>query len=131
VAAQLAEVEIGLVPDRLGQNLRNELIDRMYRTGRPVQPTYRLEIEATSYEQRTGYQKDATATRAQIRVNAFFVLRDGSGKVLLSGQDAAVVGYSIVSDQYAVLVSERDAYERAAEQLAESIVRRLSVHFQA
>lgn len=131
VAAQLAEVEIGLVPDRLGQMLRNELIDRMYRAGRPGRPSHRLELQVTSSELRLGYQKDATATRGQIRVTARYMLYDAGGRLVLTGQDQSIAGYSIVMDQYAILVNEREAYDRASEQLADGIVRQLALHFRA
>ena len=43
-AQQLPLVQINNIPDRLGQQLRNSLIDRFYRDGRPASPEYTLDI---------------------------------------------------------------------------------------
>lgn len=130
VAASLATVEVGLVPNRIGQQLRNELIDRMYQAGRPDSPAYHLGIQVMTSENRSGYRKDATATRGEVTVNALYALADADGNVVLRGQDNATAGFSIVTDQYGTLVNEEDAYDRATEQLAGGIIRRLALYFQ-
>lgn len=127
VAAELASVEIGPIPDRLGQRLRNELIDRFNKGGRPAEPEYKLDIGLTSSQRRLGFRKDATATRAQVTLGAVYHLRDGSGAIVHTGRSEALVGYSIIVDPYGTLVNEQDAYDQATVQLAEDITRRLSL----
>jgi LPS-assembly lipoprotein len=130
VAASLAAVEVSLVPNRIGQQLRNELIDRLYQAGRPDSPAYRLDIQVMTSENRSGFRKDATATRGEVTVNASYALTDAGGSVVLRGRNSASAGFSIVTDQYGTLINEEDAYDRAVEQLAGDIVRRLALHFQ-
>lgn len=128
VAAELASVEIGTIPDRLGQRLRNELIDRFNPAGRPAASAYKLDIGLTSSQVRLGFQKDATATRAQVMLGASYQLRDGSGNIVHAGRSESIVGYSIITDPYGTLVNEQDAYDQATVQLAEDITRRLSLY---
>ena len=45
VPAALRTIEVETIPDREGQFLRNELIDRFYLSGAPINPAYKLYIE--------------------------------------------------------------------------------------
>lgn len=60
---------------RGGQKLQNLLIDRMYPQGYPQQPRYTLDVNLASTETQLGIQKDATATRAELQMNAELFLR--------------------------------------------------------
>lgn len=127
VAAELASIEVGPIPDRIGQRLRNGLIDRFNHDGRPAAPAYELDVEMTARQTRLGFRKDATATRAQVALGAVYRLRDGSGAIVYTGRSESLVGYSIIVDPYGTLVNEQDAYEQATDQLAQDITRRLSL----
>jgi LPS-assembly lipoprotein len=44
VADELASVQVAVIADRSGQQLRNILLDRISRTGQPVDPRYQLAV---------------------------------------------------------------------------------------
>ncbi len=129
VAQALSNVAIENIADRNGQMLRNKLIDRMYSQGRPVSPTTHLKISVATSESAMGVQKDATTTRSQITITANFILTDMAGKQLHTGKAHAVASYSKLDAQYGTVASQRNAQERALNEIGEQIVNNISLYF--
>lgn len=128
--AALANVQIDPIPERNGQVLRNNLIDRFYHDGRPTDPRFRLAVALSATEEELGIQRDATATRARLRLQANYELIDtGSGQVVYRTFSRSVISYNLVDSQFAVLASRQDAYDRGLTELAEDIRSRLALYF--
>jgi Predicted secreted (periplasmic) protein len=129
VTAKLEQVDIAVIPDRHGQELRNLLIDRFYKDGRPGNPRYQLVTSLTAVEQKLAIQKDATATRAQLVVNApYRLVEAGTGKPLLSASARSYISYNVLEQQYAGLVTVDNAYERALLEISNEITSRVSAY---
>lgn len=126
------EIFISNIGGRSGQYLRNQLIDALYTEGRPAAPRYELKIRNLS-ENITllGIQKDATATRAQMRINANLQLidNDQDGKVVLQRSLRATNSFNILDSQYTTQVSRRYARERTLDEVSRLAVRQLSLYF--
>ena len=130
VGAALANVQIDPIAERNGQVLRNNLIDRFYSEGRPGSPKYRLALSLAATEEALGIQKDATATRARLRLQASYELVDiASGQVVYRTFSRSVVSFNLVDSQFAVLATRQDAYDRGLTELADDIRTRLSLFF--
>lgn len=129
VAQALSNVAIENIADRNGQMLRNKLIDRMYSQGRPASPTARLAVSVSTTESAMGVQKDATTTRSQISMTANFTLTDMTGKQLHKGRAHAVASYGKLDAQYGTVASQRNAQERALNEIGEQIVNNISLYF--
>lgn len=128
--AELGQVAIEPIGERNGQVLRNLLIDRFYADGRPASPSHRLLIRLAATEEDLGIRRDATATRARIRLVADYELVDGTtGQTVYRSFSRAVVSYNLLEAQYATLVAEQDAYERGLTELAEDIRTRIALFF--
>ncbi|MGF7208080.1 LPS-assembly lipoprotein [Skermanella aerolata] len=128
-AQQLPLVQINNIPDRLGQQLRNNLIDKFYRDGRPASPEYTLDISLVPNVYKLGIALDDSATRAELNLVANYTLRNMQGAAVLSGTTTSVTNFNILSSQYATLIGERDAYDRSVVQVSEDITRRVSLFF--
>ncbi|MCW2235523.1 LPS assembly lipoprotein LptE [Azospirillum canadense] len=129
VSAKLQEVDIGMISDQYGQKLRNLLIDRFYKDGRPAQSQYRLLTSLTASEQKLALQKDATAVRAQLVVSAPYQLVDtNTGKVVLSSSSRSFVSYNVLEQQYAGLVTVENAYDRALLEISNDITARVAMY---
>lgn len=127
VSAKLQQVDIGVIPDQQGQKLRNLLIDRFYKDGWPSQSQYRLLTSLTASEQKLALQKDATAVRAQLIVNAPYQLVDSNtGKVVLSAVSRSYISYNVLEQQYAALVTVENAYDRALVEISNDITGRVA-----
>lgn len=126
VAERLEAVEIGTIPDRTGQKLRNALIDRMHRSGEAA-PQYRLDVSVTTAEQKLSISKDSSTERAQLVYVAKFRLVDkASGKQLLASSTKTDIVYDFLQEQYGLLVSRDNAFDRAIGEVSEEITNRVA-----
>ena len=128
-AEQLPSVQINNIPNRLGQQLRNRLIDRFYQDGRPASPEYTLDIALVPSVYKLGIALDDSATRAELSLAANYTLRNMQGVAVLSGSTTSVTNFNILRSQYATLIGEQDAYDRSVAQVSEDITRRISLFF--
>ena len=123
-------VSIGLIPDRLGQVLRNELSDRINPRGVSATPRYRLEVSAREQRSDIVILRDSTATFAKFVVEAKWTLVDlETGAPAARGTNQRTSSFSISSSEFATLSAESDARQRAATELAEDIRLRLALFF--
>src|SRR6201996_5580011 len=109
VDTALPNIDIGNIPDRDGQYLRNLLIDRLYTGGRPDAAPYTLNFSKLNKNiVDIGIQKDATATRAQIQITTHMDLIDKStGKAVLQRDLKTVGAYNLLDDQLSTIVSQQ------------------------
>jgi LPS-assembly lipoprotein len=137
VETRLADVEIGAIYgkdreyDRAGQYLRNALIDRFYRAGRPASPRYHLEItELQEHLVELDITKSADATRGQLRISTAMILKDANtGEQLLGRHVAAITSYNILASEFSTRVTEDNARANALDDLARQIEQQLSLYF--
>lgn len=126
------QIKVATIPERSGQMLRNELLDRLNYRGEPTQPLYELKIEMKEERRDVLVRSDEIATATDMTLTATYQLVDRKdGKVLASGSPRSIVRYNVLASPYATLNSAEDARRRAAKQLAEDIRARLGVYFTA
>ncbi len=127
---ELATIKISPIPDRLGQQLRNHLLDLLSPRGRPADPRYVLTVRLEQATQRLAIEKDAFATRANLRLTALYSLQDPNNREnVLSGKSLVVSSYNILDSEFATLMAEKDAKARAAREIAHDIRTRLAAFF--
>lgn len=130
VTAELSTIKIEPIADRVGQQLHNELLDRLTPEGRAQIGSYRLRIELREASQGFAIDKAEFATRSSYRVNAVYTLYEPYGdKALYTGRLFAVSSYNILRSEYATLIAQQDARDRAVEQLANDIRTGLALYF--
>ncbi len=130
VAEQLAQITIDEIPDRVGQELRNRLIDRFYSDGRPAKPLYRLVIKLDTSQMTLAVQQDVSASRSEWIVTAsyqLFYIPDNT--LVLSGSSRAVPGYNVTYAQYSSFVSEGAAFDRGIVYVGDDIATRIAMYF--
>jgi len=126
----LSQTWIDPIPDRIGQLLRNNLLDRLNPQGEPERARYRLAVKVAVSKEGLAITKDESITRFNLRVSALFVLHDaGSGQELTRGTARTIAAYNVVDSQFATLVAEKDAEVRAARELSDELRTRLAVYF--
>lgn len=129
--ASLDQIEIANIPDRDGQMLRNNLMDRFYSHGLPQNPAYLLKIEQlTKTVTDMGIRKDATYTRGEMAITAVLTLVDKSTmKPVLTRNLRSVGSYNLLDNQFATVISERDTTDRVLGEMSDNIVTHLSLYF--
>jgi LPS-assembly lipoprotein len=129
---ELAAISIEPIPDRVGQQLHNRLLDLINPRGRPVQSRYILKTELTETIEEIGFRKTELATRANLRLRANFALYDVTKpKALLTSSRLVVSSYNILQADYATLVAEEDARNSATREMADEIRTALAIYFAA
>lgn len=127
---QLAAVRIEPLQNRDGQQLHNFLRDELNPDGQPVKPDYRLEVQLSQRTQKLAFEKDETATRANVILNSDFVLRAvDDGRVLYAGRVSSINSYNILDEVYPTDVAKADAIRRGLREISKTIRLRLAVYF--
>lgn len=130
-AAELGAIEVGVIADRPGQQLRSYLLERLNPTGRPAEPHYRLVVNVAESREAYAVLADDTVSRYNLNVTASFLLLDAATQdVLLERASRATASYNVLDDQYATLSSEHIARERALESISDDIRTQLALYFQ-
>jgi len=129
---QLALVRIDRIPDRLGQELRNALLDRITPMGPPSKPRYLLRVSVKETIQELGIRKDETATRANLHLNAKYALYDAiTHAELFESKLRAVGSYNILQSDFATLTAEQNVRSRLIQKISDSLRTGLAVHLSA
>lgn len=129
VDADLAAVRIEPIKDRIGQQLRNALLQRLSPRGEAADYTYSLQVKLSESVSNLGFRKDTYATVANLSMSAQVVLlREGAS--ILGTTVSTTVYFDHLGPRYASVATERDAEERALDQLADNIRNRVAVAIQ-
>lgn len=130
VEDKLALIEIGSIPDREGQYLRNALIDRFYRNGRPENPQLRLTFSPI-YESRNNLDitKNSGATRAQLRLSTEMKLQNKKTKeILLERKLLSITSYNVLSSEFSTRVSEDNTRLNALDDIARQAEQQINLY---
>lgn len=130
IQSELARVQINNIPDREGQFLRNELIDRFYRSERPTETDYILDVGSIN---ETTYDLDITirsdATRQQLTLKTKMSLKSKeTGEVLIKSDLKSAGSFNVLESEFATRVSEQNTRENALNDLARQIELQISLY---
>lgn len=108
---------VGDLSGRAGHTLRTELT-RLLAVDEGSGPANRLEIRLREQVIPLGLRLDESASRAELRLTATYVLRPPQGEEM-RGSVLSVVNYEIPLAAFGQITAQDDARERAAEILAQ------------
>jgi len=132
-AEALTTVDVGPVPGRVGQQVRNELVFGFYGGAGEagVKPVYRLELTVTSIDNAVGVERYRNLPSAYVeQITATYALVDiASGATVTSGTSFAHAAYDYSEQRFADVRAKRDAENRVASVVAADIRNRLAVWF--
>lgn len=132
VAAGLETIRVGLIPERNGQLLRRNLEDRLRSGQAPVR--YDLRVGLSYGIELQGFARDGAPSRVRVTASSNWFLFDTASppRLVARGTERAFDAYNVPENQFFAAETSRLATEqRLIDQLAEDIVRRLSVRFEA
>jgi LPS-assembly lipoprotein len=115
--------------ERIGYDLRNDLIDSLRATDRPQGTLYRLQVSVTETREGVALQNDATITRYDVVFTAKYELTDAKLKSVLKGTETTLESFDVAQSPYSSLTGQEDSEKRAAQDIAEHIRIDLGVHF--
>jgi LPS-assembly lipoprotein len=128
--SELARVEVGPIKDRVGQLVRNHLLDQLTPKGVKLAPHYRLTVELGISQEGVALARDEAATRFNLQLRGRYSLIELQGnREILQGTARSIAVYNVVSADYSTLTAEADAKRRAAQEISDEIKTRLAVFF--
>jgi LPS-assembly lipoprotein len=127
---QFAAIEIPVMPNRLGQQMRNLLIDSLHARGPAGDYRYKLAVGITEAVVNLGLQQNSTSTRGQVRLTVKYTLVDNeTGKVVLKETLRTSTGYNIAINQFGSVLSQDDAEAQGLQQIADDMTLHLALYF--
>ncbi len=127
-ASELRHVAIETVPDRVGYRLKSEL-ERLF-GNHGQQAEYRLAIDLDTRSAVTAIDSDDSTLRRNLRLVAAVSLTPvGSDQPVYQRTLFSDAGIDQLPSDFATLVAEDAAEQRAVERLAHDIRQRLAVYF--
>jgi len=130
VPADLASVYVAQIPDRVGQQVRNHLLDLLNPGGEPAKEKYRLSVRLDRSVSRAAIRSTELETRRHVRLAASYRLTTADGETeLYRSAYTAITSYNVVSSEYAVLAAEQNADALAARQVADAIQTQIALYF--
>ena len=129
----LRSIDVAAVTGRVGQQVRNELVFRLYGGEGDVEgkPVHRLELTVTSIDNAVGVERYRNLPAAYVeRITATYALIDiASGTTIDSGTSFAQAAYDYSPQRFANVRAKRDAENRVATVVADDIRTKLAVFF--
>jgi LPS-assembly lipoprotein len=127
---QFASIQIPVMPNRLGQQMRNLLIDSLHASGSAGDYRYKLAVGITEAVVNLGLQQNSTSTRGQVRLTIKYTLIDTeTSKVVLKETLRTSTGYNILINQFSSVLSQDDAEAQGLQQLADDMTLHLALYF--
>ena len=129
----LSTIYVEPLPDKIGYELRNTMIDLLDGPGTASGAAYHLRLALTQTTQGIALQNDATITRYNDTLKVTYTLTDAGGKVITTGVETGLSAYNVLPSgpnaNYGSLAAQQDADRRAAQDIAERIRLDLNVYF--
>jgi LPS-assembly lipoprotein len=130
VRDELEAIRIVGLDGRLGQLVRNALLDELNPAGVDAPSRYILDVDLERGAQALGIQTDNVITRFNLTLTARFELIDPKdGQVLYQSTVQRIASYNVSDQPYATLSAEVDAERRVAREVGSNIQTLLAVHF--
>lgn len=129
-AQALGQIAIAPMPDRVGQLVRNNLLERFGPLDHGKAPRYSLEIELEEEREGLAFERDESVTRYNYRLIAVYRLSDlRTGEVLHTARSRSISAFNVVESEFATVVAEQDAVARAAREISTDIEAQLAAFF--
>ncbi len=131
--AGLSEISVGVIAERSGQLLRQDLQERFERGGVSVTRRYDLVVTFAMSGEGIGIQPDNSLTFVRMigTANWKLVAQDPQRTTLASGAARVVDGLNVLNEQYFASDLETEAVQRRiAEAVADQITLKLAAYFE-
>ena len=131
VTDQMAQIKIVVTGERLGQQIKNNLLDLLTPQGVTAKPKYYLyvnPVQENEYDQ--ALRSDITATRKRIDYKVNYYMTQNS-KEVMKGNTVSFVSYDILDNPYSTVISRKKVQQDAAKIMANDIALRLGAFFNA
>lgn len=131
VGPALSTIFVEPIAERVGYELRNDLLDLLNFSGSSETSQYRLKLYLSEREDAVVLQANTSITRYNYTLIAHYELTPkGSTDTIKTGDLTAFAAYNVAAAPflYATVTAQRDAHNRAANDIAERLRIELAVY---
>ncbi len=130
VSPEMSSIYIERLSGRIGQLVRNHLLDMVTPKGTPQTPKYRLSVKISETVTGLAIEQDDTVTRNNYALKAnYFLKKPGSNEIIHKGHTRSIASYNIVESDFANLNALKNAEKRTARAVSEEIKTQLAIYF--
>ncbi len=117
-------------PSRIGQVIRNGLLDRLTPFGETGSADYILKVTFLIEEHGYGIREDESVTLQNLKLVAAYQLEEvASEKVVLNSAARGLVTYDLVQSDYSNMIARNASLKRLAEEVSNQIATRIGAYF--
>lgn len=117
-------------PSRIGQVIRNNLLDRLTPFGETKSAEYLLKVNFLIEEHGYGIREDESVTLQNLKLVAAYQLEDvEDGKVVLDSAARALVTYDLAQADYSNMIARQAAMKRLSEEVSNQMATRIGAFF--
>lgn len=130
IVKQMAQIRINATGGRMGQLIKNELIDTFNPYGAPKNSKYFLKIQApVSQTVQQALRDDITATREKVTYTVTYELWSTKNGQLITGQSSTILSYDLLDNPYSTTMDKKKIEKDGAKIIANDIALRIGAYF--
>lgn len=130
ISSQLAAIQITDIPGREGQIVKYKLAELLSPDSAGTYPAYRLDIRLAQQKNELGIQEDLRVTRYDIvSIADYNLVSLANNQIIYTDKSKIKSSFNRTESEFSTFVAEEDAYEKAAEELAQDIKQRMAAFF--
>lgn len=130
IVKEMAQIKVETVTDRIGQMIKNELMDIFNPHGTPKSAEYFLKLQpANSRITQQALRDDITATREKIRYSVKYSLWSKKKGHLIDGNSWVYLSYDLLDNPYSTTMDKKKVEKDGAKIIANDISLRIGAYF--
>ncbi len=130
IVREMAQIKIETVTDRIGQMIKNELMDTFNPYGAPKCAKYFLKIQPVNSETvQQALRDDITATREKVKYTVDYSLWSKEDGQLVSGRSWIYLSYDLLDNPYSTTMDKKKVEKDGAKIMANDISLRIGAYF--
>ena len=132
IVQEMAQIKVETVTDRIGQLIRNELIDTFNPKMDNKEAKYFLKIRPVSKRvTQQALRDDITATREKVKNTVSYSLWSREDGQLVSGNSWVYLSYDLLDNPYSTTMDKKKVEKDGAKIIANDISLRIGAYFHA
>ena len=130
IVNEMAQIKVQGATDRIGQMVKNELMDTFNPYGTPKNAKYFLKLEPiNSRTTEQALRNDITATREKIKYTLSYSLWSKESGQLVKGQSFIYLSYDLLDNPYSTTMDKKKVEKDGAKILANEVSLRIGAYF--
>jgi len=130
IVQEMSQIKVQSVSDRIGQLIKNELIDTFNPLGTPKNAKYFLQLSPVSkVTTEQALRDDITATREKVQYTVSYQLWSKESGQLVSGSSTTYLSYDLLDNPYSTTMDKKKIEKDGAKIIANDISLRIGAYF--